>query len=620
MQKIGLFLCLSLFLDCLLTTSALAKSASVFDYFDHTMDQYYQTFYVYADADAAGNHFLARARVSGDGEEQTIPPMNEHYRQHCYQGDTCIQAAFNATGHNWGGWYFMNGVMSAGATEPTPNWGDVANAGVDLSNAKQLSFWARGETGGEVLEFIALGLGRDANNGQALKPYPDSAQQLKLKVSLTQQWQQYTLDTSASHLNYVIGGFGWVTNAQDTKGNKSVFYLDEIQYAASRLEEPRLLTSFEVLAAENDVDKLLRNAAFTYDNALTLIAYIAQGDMKRAKLIADALLTAQSKDRAFKDGRLRNAYRAGEMEVFSGLHPQENNISSPLPGFSCPKPDKPVEYTWCEDEFQVSTHTGNVAWAMLGLLAYYEVAGGQQYLAAAEQLGEWVVTNCSATAPGYTGGYQGWEASVKNPQGQRKLNYKATEHNIDLYAAFKRLYKQTNQPKWQQRADSAKAFVAAMWDAKQGRFWTGTGDDGLTINQTVIPLDVQAWSVLAFAEAGKAYWPALMYAEKHHAIAGGFDFNEDKDGIWYEGTAQMAEAYAASGQADKWNATLKVLDAAQRPSGAIPAASKDGLTTGFYLSNGKPWLYFAREHLGASAWYALAKLKVNPFAGMVKSK
>jgi len=39
-------------------------------------------------------------------------------------------------------------------------------------------------------------------------------------------------------------------------------------------------------------------------------------------------------------------------------------------------------------------------------------------------------------------------------------------------------------------------FVEAMWDAEEGKFWTGTAADGLTINKTVIPLDVQAWAVL----------------------------------------------------------------------------------------------------------------------------
>ena len=31
----------------------------------------------------------------------------------------------------------------------------------------------------------------------------------------------------------------------------------------------------------------------------------------------------------------------------------------------------------------------------------------------------------------------------------------------------------------------------------------------------------------------------------------GYDFNEDKDGVWFEGTGQMAVAYARAGQPSK---------------------------------------------------------------------
>jgi hypothetical protein len=51
---------------------------------------------------------------------------------------------------------------------------------------------------------------------------------------------------------------------------------------------------------------------------------------------------------------------------------------------------------------------------------------------------------------------------------------------------------------------------------------------------------------------------------------------------------------------------------AQDPSGGIVAASVDGPTTGFYLSDGQPWLYYKRLHVGATAWLALAQMQVNP--------
>ena len=173
--------------------------------------------------------------------------------------------------------------------------------------------------------------------------------------------------------------------------------------------------------------------------------------------------------------------------------------------------------------------------------------------------------------------------------------------------AFIRLYELTKKPKWEERALHAKRFVLAMWDEKEGKFWTGTEEDGVTINKAVVPLDVQAWAILVFKEEAQNYIRALRYAEEHHAVGGGFDFDTDKDGIWYEGTAQMSVAYNIVGERNKAGGLVDLIEKAQLPSGAIPAASKDGLTTGF------DWRYFHRGHLGATAWYLFAKLGVNPY-------
>jgi hypothetical protein len=48
----------------------------------------------------------------------------------------------------------------------------------------------------------------------------------------------------------------------------------------------------------------------------------------------------------------------------------------------------------------------------------------------------------------------------------------------------------------------------------------------------------------------------------------------------------------------------------------IVAASQDGLTTGFDLPTGDPWLYFNRLHVGATSWFILAELGYNPYWGI----
>ena len=64
-----------------------------------------------------------------------------------------------------------------------------------------------------------------------------------------------------------------------------------------------------------------------------------------------------------------------------------------------------------EDKSQVSIYTGNIAWTMLGLLAYYEIAKGEQYLTVAKQMGDWVEYFCrdNQSSGGYKAGFSGLE-------------------------------------------------------------------------------------------------------------------------------------------------------------------------------------------------------------------
>lgn len=576
------------------------------NYLAAVMDRFHLHIDVYSDAFAAGNHFLARGRMSSPGDEQGVPPMDEAWTSGPAQGSTAIRARFEARGDNWGGWYFLSGVLRPGETAPRPDFGNEPGAGIDLRGASRLSFQARGERGGERVEFFCLGAGRDPRTGRPVAPHPDSDRKASTGwVTLTQDWRTYSIGLAGRDLGYVVGGFGWVTNARANGFRSVTFYLDEIRYDRPRLGEPRFLASYETRPSGEAFDVVLRNTAFAYDNALALQAFLAAGRRDRARLLAEAFLTALERDRFFEDGRIRNAYQAGDLLLPPGWRTQRVAPAVRLPGWYDPR-----RRSWLEDEYQVSTHAGNVAWVMLALLSYFEVAGEMRLLEAAGRMGEWVERHCrdARGAGGYTAGYQGWERAPK------KLRYKATEHNIDLYAAFRRLHLLTRDPRWRERAEWAKRFVLSMWDAQEGKFWTGTGDDGVTINRSVIPLDIQAWAVLALGEEGRHYTRALAYAEKHHRAGEGFDFNEDRDGVWYEGTAQLALAFRHTGQATKWRALCQLLRSARDSSGGLPAASRDRLTTGFFLATGEPWYYHRRLHVGATAWLVLAELAVNPFA------
>ena len=574
-------------------------------YLARRMDQYHRTFYIYSDFLSGGNHFYERGLVGGKNAGNIIPPMDENCRESPASGLTCIKCSFTGTNPDWGGWCFLSGAFDPKATASRQNWGNVASAGYDLRGATQLTFMARGRRGGERVEFYCLGAGRASFTGRKQQPFPDSSPKLSLGcVALSNTWQRYAISLEGADLSRTLLGFGWTTTAARNQDQEVVFYLDDIQFNLPRPRDPHFVLSYETTGTTNMFDLVMRNVAFVYDNALALLAFLSANDLPRARLIADSMVYAQTHDRYFDDGRLRNAYQAGDLTLPPGWKPNGKAGTVRIPGWYDPAQGK-----WLEDSMQVGTHAGNMAWAILALLAFHEKAGGGQYLAAAERLGEWVDQHCrdARGAGGYTGGYEGWEPH------QTRLLYKSTEHNIDLYVAFERLYLITRREIWHDRALHARGFALAMWDDRDGKFWTGTTDDGLTVFTDVIPLDCQTWSILALQHVDRSVLRALDFVESRLKVRHGFDFNEDRDGVWFEGTAQMASALYQAGQREKADELVRWLQLARMPSGGIAATDRDRVTTGFQLSDGNPWLYFRRPHIGATSWLMLAERRVNPF-------
>lgn len=593
--------------DAFTLQDATCEDAPALAYLASVMDRYHEKFYVYDDYLSAGNHFAERALMCNPGDEASVPAMMEDWFENPATGLTCIRCEFRARRGNWGGWMFVNGVLRSAHVVPELNWGDVPRAGWSLQGAKKLIFRARGETGGEKVRFFAFGLGRVGGTGKPNKPYPDSAPQTSTGwIELSRDWKTYALDLQGLDLTNVLLGFAWMTKATVNRHRDIIFYLDDIHYDLPRLDEPRFLLSYETQRSSDEFDVVLRNAAFVYDNALALLAFLSAGDTRRASLIAEAFMYAQNNDRYFSDGRLRNAYQAGDLSLPPGWRPNNRAGTARLPGWW----DK-SQKRWLEDATMAGTYLGNMAWAMLALLTHYEATGDDRCVQAARRMGEWIEKNCrdSRGAGGYTAGYEGWEP---NPE---KLLYKATEHNVNLVAAFTRLADATGDAVWRERAEHARRFVYAMWDPQEGKFWTGTGEDGVTIFRDVVPLDVQAWTQLALRDPRRDgfHRAALLYVEQNCMVNGGFDFNQDADGVWFEGHAHMACAYAFTGFPERHRSALVYLRRNRLPSGALPAADRDYTSTGFHLRDGTPWVYYRRPHIGATAWYVLAERQWNPF-------
>ncbi|MBI1882276.1 MAG: hypothetical protein HYR94_29240, partial [Chloroflexi bacterium] len=469
-----------------------------YQHLEEVMDKYHQTFDVYTDLSAGGNHFNYLAMM---GCGATI---DSTFTKTVHSGATAIKNTFTPPQGwgcpDWGGWYFQNGVLTDTTVGLQPNWGDYPNAGYNLSGTTKLTFWVRGEQGGERVEFFVSGIGWD-EWGHRIAPFPDSSSKVFLcdpcdimdyqttYITLTNTWQPYTITLTYFNMNYVIGGFGWATNTWANDNQNITFYLDDIHYDKPHLNDLRVPVSFETISSTLEFDTINKNVAFTYDVALALMAFTARDDKAWATALADAFVYCQEHDRYYTDGRLRNAYQAGDLILPPGWTPNGRIGTCRVPGWWDTKEQK-----WVEDAEYVGSGTGNLAWALIALLNYYERWGGEKYLTTAITLGNWIETHTRDTrgVGGYTGGYKEWEPTPIS------YTWKSTEHNLDLYVAFQRLYRITGEEKWRTRAEYARNLVEAMWNEPEGFYWTGTHTDGITINKDFIPLDTQTWSLQAF--------------------------------------------------------------------------------------------------------------------------
>ncbi len=140
-------------------------------------------------------------------------------------------------------------------------------------------------------------------------------------------------------------------------------------------------------------DGALRGTAYLYDDAVAAIALVGCGAPERARHIGDAILAALDLDRAWHDGRLRNAYAAGAVRQFPVK----------LGGWWDKTQDR-----WLEDRYQVGSDSGNMAWAMLALLALDHAGQGAAYRDGAARIGNWVAGRADTRgAGGFTGGILG---------------------------------------------------------------------------------------------------------------------------------------------------------------------------------------------------------------------
>lgn len=171
----------------------------------------FQAFVLYQDKGSRDNHYVP----SGFMPDGKCLKFADGWLEDCHEGDSCIKIEYDVecsrNTQKWAGIYWLN---------PANNWGGQ-KGGFNLEGAQKLTFWAKGESGGErIEEFKVGGISGD---------YPDSDMAVIGPVMLTEEWREYTIDLRGKDLSYISGGFSWSTNT-DVNPKTCTFYLDDIRF------------------------------------------------------------------------------------------------------------------------------------------------------------------------------------------------------------------------------------------------------------------------------------------------------------------------------------------------------------------------------------------------------
>jgi hypothetical protein len=385
----------------------------------------------------------------------------------------------------------------------------------------------------------------------------------------------------------------------------------------------------------------LLSTAFTYDNALSIHAYLLRGTpdaLNRAEVLGNGLIYAQANNFPIADGRFAQAYFV--------------NTANSDGVYITPAASPFYFYT---------SAVGDQAWAGMALAQLYLRTGESKYLTAALKVGNWIVTNTYNTQG--PGGYSFGTNINQYNQSVPSTNGKSTEHNIDTYAFFIMLAELTrggnasNGASWTSLAQHALAFVHAMYNAAGGYFYTGTLGDQVSINPYPVPEDCQVWSYLALLDNN--YKQTIDWAlanlqttdtassENNTTLTGnqkitGMVFDSaslaptipgcDPNAVWLEGTshtvagllartiagreslqARFKDLTTAIGFLNQIEIAQGELGAGQTVNGVTIPLGEGLLASTNLMDTGFGYTYGPSKHIGATAWYLIAALGGNPF-------
>ena len=170
----------------------------------------FKKFFVYADQGYFKNHYIPSGWMGdyGDIKFNDASPDKPYSRKNSIK---IVYSAKKKQGAGWAGIYWQ---------DPANNWGNL-KGGYDLTGAKKLTFWARGDKGGEIITEFKMG----GINGE----HSDTASASIGPIQLTPEWKQYTIDLKDEDLSLVIGGFSFIVSSMENPDG-ATFYMDDIAF------------------------------------------------------------------------------------------------------------------------------------------------------------------------------------------------------------------------------------------------------------------------------------------------------------------------------------------------------------------------------------------------------
>lgn len=298
-----------------------------------------------------------------------------------------------------------------------------------------------------------------------------------------------------------------------------------------------------------------------YDNSLAALIFIQQGELEKAEHVLD-----------FFAGKVESELNAGSGGFYQFRNGNGENGSR----------------TWMGDN----------AWLLIAINHYHDSTGNQKYSEMANGLTSWL-RSLQDTDGGLKGGYNEDGTAIPKVTEGILTAFNAVKGYDDFH---KNILLYLQETRW-----NSQENVLVAWPENAAYNYA---------------LDLHS---LSFAILKDFPETALENANRYEntqiaTVTGqeltGYCFDEDKDVIWLEGTAQMAVAYTFAGNVSKANNLILELEktfinsAMMESSAGLPYTSNHGTTFG----SNTLWNHAdIAPALSSTVWYFFAKNNFNPF-------